>query len=77
MSTSDYGEGASGRQPQIPAVIPGSLYTRQQLIFNLGVGKQTIANWITAGLPVVSGAGTKTDLIFADDLISFLRTNRE
>jgi len=76
MSTSDYGSDALEGQAQMPAVIPGGLYTRQQLIRNLGIGKQTIADWITAGLPVVDGLGNRNSLIFADDLISFLKQKR-
>lgn len=73
MNNSDYGEGASIRQPQIPAVMPGGLYTRKQLVNNLGVSGGTIANWEKAGLQPIPNTGASANMYFADDVLEFMR----
>lgn len=73
MTTSDYGEGTPKRQPQIPAVMPGGLYTRKQLVNNLGVSGGTIANWEKAGLCAIPNTGASASMYFADDVLDFMR----
>lgn len=61
------------RLPQIPALMPGAVYRRQQLQDNLRVSPNTISAWIRDGLKPLPRSG-KGHLFLADDVIEFLRT---
>lgn len=75
MNTSDSRRGAPRGQSQctqMPAVIPGGLYTRRQLETNLGTSADTFAKWIKAGLIGVTDSGAANSLYFADDVLAFI-----
>lgn len=77
MNTSDVRKGApkgQARVTQLPAVIPGGLYTRKQLMANLGVGQATWEDWVTSGLVGVTGTGAANHFYFGDDVLAFIAT---
>lgn len=74
MSISDYEEGAPGGQPQMPALVPGGLYTRKQVMKNLGVGQKTFEVWIKSGLHGFTDTGAANHFYFADDVLAFIAT---
>ena len=79
MSDSDYGKSArrgQDRTVHLPAVIPGGLYTRKQLINNLSIGDATLGKWEAAGLRAIKDIGASATLYLADDVLEFLKSNR-
>lgn len=75
MLDSDSREGASRGQSQSthpPAVIPGGLYTRKQLMANLGVGQATWEAWVEGGLVGVTNTGAANHFYFGDDVLHFI-----
>jgi hypothetical protein len=60
------------RTPQIPALMPGAVYTRAQLENNLRKSPNTITEWLRQGMKPLPGAG-RGMLFLADDVIAFLK----
>lgn len=61
-------------QISYPAIVPGGVYTQQQLLNNLGIGANTIKVWVEAGLPAYRPA-TKARFFLGSDIIEFFERN--
>jgi hypothetical protein len=59
--------------PEPPMLMPGAIYSRQQLQRNLMVSPHTVTEWIRDGLKPLPRSG-KNMLFASDDVIAFLRT---
>lgn len=77
-TTGDYGKGAHKGQDQsthLPAVIPGGLYTRRQLIQNLRVSPNTIDDLEEMGLRFITiSAKGKFKYYLGDDVLDLFKT---
>lgn len=62
--------------PKAPAIVPGGIYIRSQVEENLRISDKTLTWWIDNGLRVYRPATSK-DLMFGEDIISFVRENPE
>jgi len=62
--------------PQAPAVIPGALYTRNQIESNLGIGDKTTTLWIDHGLKPYT-PGTRKQLFLGEEVINFVKTHED
>lgn len=60
--------------PSAPAVMPGALYTREQLERNIGHGNTTTTLWLDSGLKRYR-PGTRSDLFMGDEVIAFVKAN--
>lgn len=58
------------RRP-LGGIAPHRLYARYEVEARLGLGKNTLTNWIASGLPVYGDA--RIDLFFGSDVIAHAR----
>lgn len=68
----------SSDTPRPPRLVPGALYSRQDILTNLKIANGTLSKWnkLPHGLHPV-GPGTNSDFYLADDIIRFFITHRD
>lgn len=59
-----------------PVLMPGAVYTREQLLRILRIGAKTLGRWEMAGLQARRPA-TKETFYFADDVMEIMRLPSE
>lgn len=65
--------------PRPPRLVPGALYSRQDILANLKIAKATLTRWAklqTDPLRPVN-LGTNTHFYLADEVIRFFATHRD
>lgn len=64
--------------PRPPRLIPGSLYSRQDIIANLRISKGTLSKWNHLADPLLPiELGTNAHFYLADDVIRFFISHRD
>lgn len=79
MACSDDRESTSRRQDKTitpPAIQPGGLYTRKQLLNNLKISPSTLTRWQSHGLMTVEPLGAGSHMFLADDILEFMKSLR-
>jgi hypothetical protein len=65
----------ANNSPSPPRLIPGVVYSTQDILKNLRIGKDTLTNWRKKGLMTIL-IDPKKHMYLSDDVINFLRTLR-
>ena len=55
-----------------PMLVPGAIYSRNQIVTNFGISENTLKLWVSSGL-LYYKPGTRNELFLADEVIAFIR----